>query len=584
MISKPRHLFFFVFGLLLLALACPSYAASVRAEVDRNPVRLGETLNLTLNAEEETDVDPDLSVLETDFRVLGTSQSQQVSMMNGKVTRSVQWSVNLAPKREGSLPIPAISFGNASSNALTVTVEAAAHAKPGDGGHDEPVYLEVEATPKNPYVQAQVLYTVRLLRRVNFNNADLSEPSAPDALVQRIDEGRNYVVERGGDRYAAVERKYAIFPQKSGKLHIEPVVLDAQLVGGSSRFNGFFAQPGRSVHLLSEAIDLDVRPVPAAFTGQHWVPAESLKLEEQWSQNPPRVKVGDPITRTLTLHAQGATVGVLPELGVSGGFDAAGTAIKAYLDQPELNEQKTPSGLSASRQEKTALMPSQTGRYRSADVAIPWWNTRLDRMEIARLPATELAVEGATADISPASTPSIESPAISSSVPSTQKSTVGEVSSGSDSWWPWVSLALAVCWIGTGCAWLFSIHKKKEAAGKSVTEAQLSQENERGALKALEIACRQNDLGSARSALLRWVQSRGSIDSPVNLQLFAARVDPELARQITATERLIYGPEENREWRGEDLWLAVQAFRRRGGGHDSVVRVELEPLYRAGGG
>ena len=153
----------------------------------------------------------------------------------------------------------------------------------------------MEANPKNPYVQAQVFLTVRVLLRVNLAGADLSEPVVQDALVERLADDHRYGTVRNGLDYTVIERKFAIFPQKSGLLRIDPMHLTAQVDVGS---RAFFSRSTRAVRVKSDGIDLKVRPIPPEFTGKHWLPAADLKLEETWSSSPPQTKAGEPLTRT----------------------------------------------------------------------------------------------------------------------------------------------------------------------------------------------------------------------------------------------------------------------------------------------
>jgi hypothetical protein len=565
-----------VFALLLLALApLAGHTANIRAEIDRNPVRMGETITLTYSADGDVD-DPDLSPLQNDFEVLGTGTSQQVSMANGGVSRLEQWEISLTPKRPGTLPIPSVRFGDSQSPALSITVEDAPRSTAASAT-GEAMFLELDVQPRNPYVQSQVIFTVRLLRKIEFINADLSEPSVPDALVQRIEEGRTYVTERGGARYRAVERKYAIFPQKSGLLHIPPVALNAQVVRGGGGFNSFFAPPTQPVHLVSDAVDLDVRPVPAAFTGKHWLPAESLQLQESWSKDPPRTGIGEPITRTLTVHAVGATVGVLPELG-PGSVQNGGDAIKPYLDQPNLKEVKTPSGLASTRQEKAALIPSRAGTYTTAELQIPWWNTRSDKPEVLRLPPRQLIVDPATGEIQPPT---------ASPAPATEPSATTLPSPPSpielpppSNEWRWIALTLVVGWTATLAAWFLS--RRRQPAADASARARAPKPNLRQIVKSLQKACETDNAATASSALLDWAKITWQDLPGNNLRAVATRVTPELAEEIRKLDRLVYGPNPSASWDGTGLWKAFQAGQSAKDGEAQKKKAALEPLHRIG--
>jgi len=251
-------------------------------------------------------------------------------------------------KHPGSLVVPVVKFGDDVSQPASVLVTQATANKAVDT--DDDLFLEVEATPQSPYVQSQVLYTVRLYRRVEIAQASLNEPELGDAVIEKLGDDSNYNTQINGVNYLVTERKYSIFPQKSGSLTIKPLMLTAEVVANTRpNFNGFFnSQMTKTKKISSKSVTLDVKPAPATFTGKHWLSAEQLVLKEEWSGDNQQMKVGEPLTRTLTLLAKGTTVGQLPEINI-GKID---DRLKTYPDQPVLQEQKKPEGLIAFREEK----------------------------------------------------------------------------------------------------------------------------------------------------------------------------------------------------------------------------------------
>ena len=80
--------------LVLLMMFTPGVWADVQASLDRTTVRAGDTVTLTLEADgQNPGVSPDLSALEKDFTILGTSTSQQVQIINGRRSDRTQWHV-----------------------------------------------------------------------------------------------------------------------------------------------------------------------------------------------------------------------------------------------------------------------------------------------------------------------------------------------------------------------------------------------------------------------------------------------------------------------------------------------------------
>src|SRR5690606_29255583 len=135
--------------------------------------------------------------------------------------------LTLFPKQSGALTIPAIAFGKDQSPELRIQVNPAR----GGGAASrvgEDIFIEVEASPKKPYVQQQVSYTVRLYLSVSTSNASLSEPqpSHSDTVIRQIGEDNRYDTTREGRHYTVYERRYTVFPQAAGELVLQPVRFD----------------------------------------------------------------------------------------------------------------------------------------------------------------------------------------------------------------------------------------------------------------------------------------------------------------------------------------------------------------------
>ena len=206
-------------------------SAALQASVDRNPVAEDESFTLTLESDEDINGAPDLSALQQDFDVEGQGKNVSLMIVNGATTRKTQWRIGLMAKRSGQLRIPPISVGGQRSQPLTVTVIAASQtqsAQPGGGA----LFLEVSAEPHSAYVQQQVIYTVRLYHALSLaGGATLSEPTLPggDAVVEKLGKDKEYQALRNGMRYDVIERRYAVYPQKSGDVDIAPLIF-AQLI------------------------------------------------------------------------------------------------------------------------------------------------------------------------------------------------------------------------------------------------------------------------------------------------------------------------------------------------------------------
>ena len=126
MVRKTAHIL--LMACIMVLLTQTAFATSFTATVDRNNVAVGQsfTLELSLSGTNPKGV-PDLSNLEKDFTVYGTSQSSQTTIINNKMSSNINWNVTLIPKKEGSFTIPAMTIatdeGNLKSEPITVNAQ-----------------------------------------------------------------------------------------------------------------------------------------------------------------------------------------------------------------------------------------------------------------------------------------------------------------------------------------------------------------------------------------------------------------------------------------------------------------------------
>ena len=551
----------------------------ISVSVDRNPVSMDESFKIYFDAPDSPDGDPDFSPLETDFTVLNQGQSSSSSWINGQYSKSVRWTVEAIAKKPGDLVIPAIAFGSDVSKPLPITVAEEGGANEGDGAAGQDLFLQVKAAPEQPYVQSQVLYTVKLYRRVNIAQASLSEPELQDAVIEKLGEDSNYNTVVNGVSYVVTERKYAIFPQKSGALKIKPLTLTAEVVMDNPRsFSDFFgSQMTKTKRVVSDEVALNVKPAPAGFTGKNWLPAEKLELAQAWSGNTQQMKVGEPLTRTLTLRGAGTTVGQLPELNTV----ATDANIKAYPDQPVLNEQKSPDGISATRQEKIALIPSASGKQTLPAIEIPWFNTRTNRMETARIPQTTINVIGGSSSSNNNAAPAaelpgkqapVEKPAISDKIKPVPLQPALDTPS---TIWPWLSLFLGLGWLSTTVYFLLK-NPKKARIGSEKTGQPEKEEQLKEITRRLKDACNRNDGPAAKEALLAWGRRQFGAGS---LGAIAARCEAHLRDEILTLNQMLYGKVAG-QWSGKKLFQAFNenkaGMQTKNPSHEQI----LEPLHR----
>lgn len=522
--------------LLAMLPACAS-AAEVRAWLDRDSARLGETVTLNVEASGSGSDTPDFSALSRDFEQLGTSSSSQVSVVNGATTAKQLWAVGLQPRHEGRIEIAPIAVGGATSNALSLTVLPAPVAATTHAGDE--VFVEMQAEPDAPYVQQQVRLTVALYFAVNLADGNLDEPHAEGAVVQKLGQDRNYQAQRGGRSYRVIERHYALVPQRSGALSVPALRFRGRAVGSDPA--AMFFGRGREIAASSDALALQVRPRPAGAGSGPWLPAQSLDYSAQGPDAGTAARVGEPLTLTLDLRAQGLGFEQLPELTLPA-LDGA----DVYPDKPVTRTRDDGSWLLGESERKFAIVPKRAGTLHLPELRLDWWDTAHDRLASVTVPARDIAVAPAAAATPPPSAPPQTAAAPSATTPAAG---LGSASAADLApqlaalraqlrrWQLATAVLLAALGL-TGVLALWTRARRKDAATPPVpTPAPVAS---RAAREVFLRAAGSADAAALERHLLAWARAEGQ-DLP-HLQALASRIDDAAQRAaIAALQRARYG-------------------------------------------
>lgn len=563
-------------GILLLLMGCASAAralAGVTASLNASQIASGDTVQLTLEHDGRTSGQPDVTPLERDFDILGTSSSTTYELFNGSASEKTDIVLTLAPKLTGHLTIPALAWGSEHSQPLSLTVSG-----PGGTGQSGSsaataaanVFIESATSPEQPYVEAAVHLTVRLFTSEPLYHAELDLPDNSNFVVKQIGPDEDSSAERNGRHYQVVTRKYLLFPLHSGKLTLQGPVLDAEVPVrgprspfgndpfGGRLFSGFL-RTVEPVRVHGNPIVLTVRPRPAGAMGSYWLPARKVTLSAAWNPTQLSARAGDPITLELDLRATGLTAAQLPDLT---SLLSLPSGLQAYPDQAKLHDSSRNGKLIGSRDQTVALMANSPGHYTIPPLTVRWWDTRTNQPRTATLPGRTLTIlplpaAATPASAAPAAQPS-PAPTVSQHAPpaaAPQPPAPGRAPSG----WEWISLGLAVVWLATLGGWLWSRRSRPApstgsggaarvpTAPASPNRAPPDPSKERAAFRA---ACEANDAPAARAHLLAWTGAVWGA-TPAGINAIAARIgDSAVVGLLRDLDRACYA---GGAWQGRPL-------------------------------
>lgn len=575
--------------LLLMAAVLPAHA-TVRAWLDNTQIGPGDSVHLTLAHDGQTNTRPDLAPLKQDFDILGDSSSSSLQIVNGKASSITQIELSLAPKHAGQLTVPSLTWDSDTSAALTlnVTTTGAAGATAGTRGNTTAgrVFLQTEADPKFPYVQAGVHVTVRVYAAVPLSHADLDFSDTDAALVRQVGSDAVSTSEKNGQSYQVVTRHYLVFPQRSGHLEISGPTLSGSIPDSARRmdpsdpFSGFFAgspftgmfATSKPVRIHGEPIVLDVRPRPAGAGMNYWLPARNVTLHADWQPAQLQAHVGDPVTMDLQLQADGLTAAQLPDMSA---LLALPAGLKAYPDQPKLKDLPHGEDIVGDREQSVALIADQPGQFTIPELRVTWWDTQANQLREAVLPARTLVVEAAPGSGVPMPAPTPKSaPAAATSTARSSTAPAAGADAGAARW---ISLGFGLLWLATLAAWLWTHKRNKRTAEAALDGGPAPDADVSSPRASFRAACRANDAVAARRNLLLWANAGWTGPRILGLNALAKLIDdPATATLLRALDRACYAGDT---WTGAALANALPdlPFRKR-----TMARRtrDLAPLYR----
>lgn len=540
---------------LLIILFCTNTSfAALTAQVDRTQIQAGETFTLMIRADKQTNARPDLSALTKQFTILGENKSQRISITNGNTTATTDWAISLMAKRNGKQIIPAITLANEKTKPLSITVSKPSAAK-NAAGADE-VFIETSLEPENPYIGSQMLYTMKLYYRDGLESGTLSQPETSNAMVSRLGKDINYRTTKHGKSYQVLERRYVLFPEKVGRIHIQPIAFAGVKLNRRRRGFGYTGRQTR-INAVAPGENITVLAQPAAFTGT-WLPATALSVKQHWTKQPPQFQVGEPMTRTIRITAHGLTGEQIPELLLP---TIAG--INTYSNKPIIENRMDNHGVIGERIEKIVYIPTQTGKLTIPEIRLAWFDTTTKKIRHAIIPALKTSVHPAAKTPHTGGRPAIISEPQTKTIANLSGAPIvhpiiGASTHSTTSFWPWLSLGLLLLWLSTLASWFW--HKRR-VAPKTETILEQHHYSQRKAYRKLKQACEQNDVRAMQQTCLQWAKLHWPDESITSLGDVARLSDAnEFTQQCVQLDAALYG-NANNAVDASQFWQAIQTFK-----------------------
>jgi hypothetical protein len=393
---------------VLLLLFASSLVAQVQfeAKVSKNSLGINERLRIEFNMNADGDNFVAPAFESSGFRVVGgPSQSVSQSWINGKSTFQKSYIYILLPTQKGQLTIKQASIEingqiyKTSPVKINVTNAVELPKDPNEAptiSADDNIYLVADISKSNPYLNEPITVVYKLYFSYNIgisNWRELNKPKYNDFWSQNIDI-KQLKAEDGmfkGERYRyVILRKTVLYPQKSGKLEIEPLSLDIDCQVPSNRRN-FWGQPlmiDDSKRVSAGSKVINVKPLPESGKPEDFSGAVG-RFDFQVKPSKTVLKNGESFDLNISVVGTGnLKLFTLPK-------PILPSALEMYDPVHDENVNTPLTGMSGRISDKYTIIPQYKGNYQIKPMSFTYFDLASGRYKtITSQPITINVMDG----------------------------------------------------------------------------------------------------------------------------------------------------------------------------------------------
>ncbi|AKE51534.1 BatD family protein [Kangiella geojedonensis] len=555
-------------SMLLLTLAASTASAKITLALDRTDIHANETFHLRVQVEESSTLSAGASknFIPEAITIRSRQEFNSSVIINGQYNAQMGWDFELLAKEPGIYTIPALSIGNEHSEPFTIRIMPQ-QDDIGDAANAK-IKLRAKLSDEEVYVQQQLMFTLRIYRSVVARNQKITPIRVSNALVEQLGDNKTFDVVQNGNNFRVVEQRYAIFPQQSGEMVIEPITYSATVLEDSSGRSPWQRSQLKPISLSTQKYTIKVKPKPQN-ADEPWLPASNLELEAEWQPKNQTFRVGDPANLDFIIKGTGLLKTQLPTVSFP---DQEGITI--YRDTPQYHQRINRFGVNSYHFEKIAIIPNQAGELTIPEVRVPWWNVKTDQQEYAVLPAQTIKVEQSSQQIADnkAQTviPEAQQKAMQqkdTATPTVSSNDTG-TSSRSATYWQYTSYGLFLLWLLT---LLLLIKRRNKTPAKNVGSDEPNQQfNHNSKLKDAISAAKSNNAKATAQHLTSWLKNQANPASVNNItqliQYCHSEHQPELAEELANLQQACYSKSANQShsqhsWQGQRLAQYLSTFK-----------------------
>jgi len=388
-VMKKGVMLVFIFLTSLLS-SISAMAQSLEASVNKTQAVKNEVINLRIMADTELSSDAiDFSVLDKDFFLGQPRYGRSSNNINGRKYLRTEWSISIAPMKEGVLTIPSFTVDGMSTEPIKLRVTAS-QTEP---DLDDLFSFSMSVDNHTLYPQQSANLRMRLIIKADtrrLDNPKIIPPSIDGMKLEPVGEMQQGQQVMDGLEVTVVEQSFRLTADTAGTYTLNGPQLTGSYIYGDSLTGSTKVMP---IKTNIEQMPITVKAIPAEFQGK-WLPASALEMTQSWQDDEGnklspnelnKVKQGSSITRTIQIKARGTQAEFLPRIDMD-----YPTSLRVYPEQPQFATTRDGTLVMTVKQ---VIIPTEVGTYSLPGYTLNWWNSIQDEAKKATIEAIELDVE-----------------------------------------------------------------------------------------------------------------------------------------------------------------------------------------------
>ncbi|MDY6854066.1 MAG: BatD family protein [Thermodesulfobacteriota bacterium] len=354
---------------------------AVSLEVYPKEASLSDTIKMVIKIQGKNNVpQPVIYGLEP-FDVTEGGTSSRFQVINGQITKEVDYIYYITPRKKGSFSIgPAeVEIGGKRYKSQTVYLEI--RESPSESGEKkDSLFLSAHLSDDRGYIGQEFIYKLKFYRTKDVSDISLILPDVQGLEFKKLGDHKEYASLLQGVRCSVIELRYAVIADKPGTYTIPPAYLKMKVIDEHtrSRRESLFDSPffnmarARPVSIGSHPVELEIDPLP-----QKGMPGDFSGLVGNFSLGvslmPTQIKKGGASTLTAVVSGKG-NARLIQDLQIPEIKD-----IKLYEDQPTLEIETTIEGMSGKKTMKWAIVPQKAGKYKIPPLTLNYFDPDLEQ-------------------------------------------------------------------------------------------------------------------------------------------------------------------------------------------------------------